>query len=107
MSKDEPQMVRYSLDHNNPPKSTPEREAELKALAAMSDEDIDTSDIPELTDEQLARMVRANPNYRVTKASTNIRLDTDVLAWFKQGGRGWQTRINAILRREMSKRAEG
>ncbi|MBT9589116.1 BrnA antitoxin family protein [bacterium] len=104
MSKDNSErLVRHSFDPQNPPRPTPEQEAELRALATMPEESIDTSDIPELSDEQLARMVRARGTYRPTKASTSIRLDSDVLAWLKAGGRGWQTRINDILRQEMLK----
>jgi uncharacterized protein (DUF4415 family) len=39
--------------------------------------------------------------YRPTKASTTVRIDSDVLAWLRAQGKGYQSRINAILRREM------
>jgi uncharacterized protein (DUF4415 family) len=39
--------------------------------------------------------------YKPTKTSTTVRIDSDVLAWLKGGGKGYQTKLNAILRREM------
>lgn len=63
---------------------------------------IDTSDIPPLTDEFFAQAVR-NPYYRSVKQSTTVRIDADVLDWLRSQGAGYQTRINAILRRAMLK----
>ena len=57
---------------------------ELAALAAMPDEEIDTSDIPEITDWSKAVVGRF---YRPVKEAVTIRLDADVLDWLKQGGR--------------------
>ena len=71
---------------------------ELAALAAMPDEEIDTSDIPEIIDWSKAVVGRF---YRPVKEAVTIRLDADVLDWLKQGGRGYQTRINKILRAVM------
>ncbi|NLS04768.1 BrnA antitoxin family protein [Rhizobium sp. P32RR-XVIII] len=78
---------------------TDEKIAELRALEQLRDEDIDTSDIPEITDEQWLSARRGNL-YRPIKQSVTIRLDADILAWFKDhaGGRGYQTDINAALR---------
>ena len=69
-------------------------------LKAMPDKDIDTSDIPPLTDAFFQNAVR-NPFYRPTKTSTTVRIDSDVLAWLRAQGKGYQSRLNAILRREM------
>ena len=44
-----------------------------------------------------------NPFYRPTKSTTTVRLDTDVLLWLKSQGKGYQTRLNAILREAMLK----
>ena len=63
---------------------------------------VDTSDIPPLTEEFFAKAIR-NPYYRPLKQSTTIRIDADVLAWLRRQGAGYQTRINAILRRAMLK----
>ncbi len=71
---------------------------ELKALASLPDEDIDTSDIPEVSDWSGAERGRF---YRPVKQAVTIRLDADVIHWLKQGGRGYQTRANRILRRAM------
>lgn len=98
-------MVRYSLDLDNPPPLTEEQKQRLKALAAMKDEDIDYSDIPPL-DEKFwanAKPWRDRHLYRPTKTSTTVRLDSDVLAWLKTSGKGYQTRLNAILRDAMLK----
>ena len=71
---------------------------ELAALAAMPDGEIDTSDIPEITDWSKAVVGRF---YRPVKETVTIRLDADVLDWLKQGGKGYQTRVNKILRAVM------
>jgi len=64
--------------------------------------EIDTSDIPPLTDVFWKNAVR-NPLYKPTKTSTTVRVDSDVLVWLKSKGRGYQTRINEILRKAMLK----
>jgi uncharacterized protein (DUF4415 family) len=76
------------------------RERELKALAAIPDDQIDTSDIPELTEEQLSRAIRGQM-YRPVKKPVTLRLDADVIEWLKKDGPGYQTKANALLRREM------
>lgn len=82
-----------------PPLSEAQKD-DLKRLAAMSDDQIDTVDIPELTDAQLAEMQRPE-HYRPLKKQITARLDADVLAWLKAGGKGYQSRMNAILRQAM------
>lgn len=68
-----------------------------KRLAEMEDKDIDMSDIPELDDTFFR-----NAELRVPpKQSVTIRLDADVLDWFKAQGEGYQTRINKLLRSYM------
>jgi uncharacterized protein (DUF4415 family) len=79
-------------------KTAKKADEELAALAAMPDEEIDTSDIPEITDWSKAVVGRF---YRPVKEAVTIRLDADVLDWLKQGGRGYQTRVNKILRAVM------
>jgi uncharacterized protein (DUF4415 family) len=74
--------------------------AKLKALAARPDSEIDTSNIPEMTDEQWQHARRGH-FYRPRKLQITARVDADVLDWLKSQGRGYQSRINAILRREM------
>ena len=91
-------MVEYTPD--TLPKLTDDRRKELEKLDALPVDQIDTSDIPELTDEQWAGAVRGR-FYRPIKQQITARLDADVLAWLKAGGQGYQTRMNAILRRAM------
>ena len=77
-----------------------ERKTQLRAIATMNDEDIDTSDIPELTDEQLKAGVRG-ALYRPIKRPVTMRLDADVIEWLRQDGPGYQTKANRLLRSEM------
>ncbi len=81
-------------------KISSEQAARLEALAAMSDEDIDFSDIPETTAKDWEGAVRGK-FYRPLKQVTTVRLDMDVVAWLKLQGRGYQTRLNDILRKAM------
>jgi len=74
--------------------------ARLKELAARPDDSIDYSDIPALTDEQLRNGVRGR-FYKPVKRQITARVDADVLEWLKSQGKGYQSRINTILRREM------
>jgi uncharacterized protein (DUF4415 family) len=86
-------MVSYNLD-NLP--EVPEEER-IK-IAAMSDEDIDYSDIPEVSD--FSGFVRAETHRAVKKRNrVEIDLDSDVIAWI---GNDYQSRINAILREVMA-----
>ena len=81
------------------PKLSPELLEESKRIAAMPDENIDLTEMPEWTD--FSNAVRGK-FYRPVKKQVTVRLDADVLEWFKakQGGkRGYQTAINAALRR--------
>lgn len=82
------------------PELTEEQRVRLARVAAMSDAEIDTGDIPELTDTQLAEMERGR-FWRPVKEQVTTRIDADVLAWLKASGKGYQSRINAILREAM------
>ena len=90
--------VKHTLD--TLPPLTETQKADLKRLAALPDAEIDTSDIPEPTDAQLAEMKRPE-HFRPVKKQITARLDADVLAWLKAGGKGYQSRMNAILRQAM------
>lgn len=68
---------------------------------AVPDDQLDLSDIPEITDWSHA--VRHGQFYRPVKQQTSVRLDADVLAWLKAQGKGYQTRMNKILREAMLK----
>ena len=81
-----------------------EQEAELAALETLPDDRIDTSDIPEAVNWPDAQR---GLFYRPVKKQITLRLDADVLAWFKRrvpGGRGYQTEINRALRQHVQQR---
>jgi uncharacterized protein (DUF4415 family) len=81
---------------------SPEMQAELRQLAEMSDDDIDTSDIPELSEEQMANG-RRGLHFRPFKAPVTIRLDVDIIGWFKENAENgkYQSEINRVLRQYM------
>ncbi len=91
-------VVSYTLE--TLPPLTGRQSADLKALGALPGSEIDTSDIPEMTDEQSKSATRGH-FYRPLKRQITARVDADVLDWLKAQGKGYQSRINAILRREM------
>jgi uncharacterized protein (DUF4415 family) len=82
--------------------SDDEVQKELRRIAAIPDDEIDTSDIPEITDAQWATAERGR-FYRPNKTSITIRLDADLVDWFRTqtGNGGYQTEINRVLRRHM------
>lgn len=69
--------------------------AELRRLQSMPERSIDTGDIPEVLDWSGARR---GLFYRPVKQQLTLRLDADVIDWFKKNGTGYQTRINSALR---------
>ncbi len=81
---------------------TPARKRKLAQLAARPDAEIDFSDIPPLKESFWKNAVR-NPFYRPVKQQLTVRLDADVVAWLRQQGRGYQTRLNGVLREAMLK----
>ena len=66
-----------------------------KRLKAMKDEDIDTSDIPELSDDFFQKAVV----WPGIKKQITLRLDPDVVEFFRKRGRGYQSMMNAVLRK--------
>ena len=77
-------------------------QTDWQRLDAMSDEDIDLSDCPEITPEMFARaVVRRNVPVTKAKAQVTLSVDNDVLDWFKSQGKGYQTQINQLLRAYM------
>ena len=94
-------MVRYTRKEQNE-KFSDKQDAEIKRLLAkgtVPDEQLDLSDIPEIT--HWSHAVRHGQFYRPVKQQTSVRLDADVLAWLKAQGKGYQTRMNKILREAM------
>jgi uncharacterized protein (DUF4415 family) len=104
-------MVTFDFDVYNPPPLTVEEQVALERLAELPDDAIDYSDIPPL-DEKFWKNAKRNPFfwqeigdsglYRPVKKQTTVRLDADVLVWLRRSGKGWQTRLNAILRAAMT-----
>jgi uncharacterized protein (DUF4415 family) len=91
-------IVRKTLDEV---RKTPIRRARLVEIAAMPDDEIDFSDIPELT-EKFWKNAVPNPFYKPVKKQVTLRIDADILAWLRQQGKdGYQSRLNAVLRRVM------
>jgi uncharacterized protein (DUF4415 family) len=72
--------------------------SDLARLDRMKDAEIDYSDIPPLDNSFYTKATEAWPP---VKQQLTIRLDADVLKWLKAHGRGYQTRINRILRAAM------
>jgi uncharacterized protein (DUF4415 family) len=83
-------IVERNFDPDNPPPLTPKQIAMLDALEKKQDSEIDFSDIPELN------FLNCQP-----KRQTTVSIDIDVLDWLHSFGKGYQTKINAILRHEM------
>ena len=81
-------------------KVTRRQAKEIQALKQMRDEEIDLSDIPPLRNWNRAMIGKF---YRPIKKSVTIRIDADVLAWLRGQGKGYQTRINALLREAMGR----
>jgi uncharacterized protein (DUF4415 family) len=92
--------------------------SDRKKPAGISQKDWDELDIPELTEADFARMRPAHevlpdfkfpaprprgPQKTPTKLQTTVRFDRDVIEYFRATGRGWQTRMNEMLRRGMER----
>lgn len=75
---------------------------ELERLAVMPDSEIDYSDVPAM--KALPAQVHVGRFYRPLKQQISLRVDADVLAWFRSRGKKYQTYMNAVLRREMQAR---
>jgi uncharacterized protein (DUF4415 family) len=71
---------------------------QIAAVAAKKDADIDLTDMPEVLDWSKAEIGKF---YRPAKKPVTIRLDTDIIAWLKSYGRGYQTKTNMLLRHAM------
>lgn len=74
---------------------------DFKRLDAMTDADIDLSDIPEVTPEMFAKGILRRGLKPITKQQLTLRLDSDVVEWFRGQGGGYQTKMNALLRAYM------
>jgi uncharacterized protein (DUF4415 family) len=77
---------------------------ELSALSARPEKDIDFSDLPPTAPEDWVGAVQGK-FYRPVKRQLTVRIDADVLEWLKSQGKGYQSRLNAILRVAMLSKA--
>jgi uncharacterized protein (DUF4415 family) len=84
---------------------TDKQRRELKRLAAQPDSQIDLSDAPE--GRPRASDVEVGRFYKPIKQLVSLRVDADVLAWFRGRGKKYQTYMNNVLRREMQTNARG
>ena len=81
--------------------------ARLEALAALPDSEIDTSDIKEWSDDEFTQAVPFHDIYKPKKQQITTRIDADILLWLKSHGKGYQTLLNDLLRKEMIKECKG
>jgi len=87
------------------PSSSKISRTDWKRVDALTDEEIDLSDNPEVTPEMFAKAVaRHGLVPRSAKEQVTLRLDADVLKWFRSLGKGYQTQINSLLRAFMEAR---
>jgi uncharacterized protein (DUF4415 family) len=76
--------------------------SDWQRLSSMAYVDVDTSEIPEISPDQFARtVVRRGLKPSTAKVQLTIRIDRDVLEWYRKKGGGYQTRINKLLRAYM------
>ncbi|GAB4580239.1 MAG: BrnA antitoxin family protein [Anaerolineales bacterium] len=76
-------------------------QTDFTRLDQMEEKDIDLSDAPEITPAMFAKAVVRRGLKPRTKSQLTLRLDSDVLAWFKHQGSGYQTKNNLLLRAYM------
>jgi len=97
MSKTSSKTIVFNQEPGDP--LTPKQKADIKKMiidGPKRDEDIDLSDAPEIPDDAVL------VHFRPRKATVTMRLDSDVLAWLKSSGEGYQTRVNELLRQAMN-----
>lgn len=97
-------MVSFELNPSNPPVLTQEQQVRLAALAAMPDAQIDYSDIDQFAKETAWHRISALAPLD-NKQQITLRLDADILNFFKATGKRYQSRINAALREYVGLRA--
>ena len=93
-------MIKIVKKNLSDSRLTAGRKRRLEKLSRRPDAEIDTSEIPELTEKFWQNAVR-NPYYRPLKRQLTLSLDGDIIAWLRRQGRGYQTRANALLRDAM------
>jgi uncharacterized protein (DUF4415 family) len=100
MKRKENSIEKSALDPHDPQPLTPEQQVELEALDALSDDDIDYSDAPHTPDAQWKRVGLTLPVAPAKKLIT-LRIDEDIIDFFRNTGHLYQTRINRVLRAYM------
>ena len=96
-------MRSKGMKRGNPEPLTRELHAELDVLAAMPEGEIDTTDMPPITDWSHAAR---GPFYRPIKRPLSLRVDADIVDWFQRQGQGYQTRMNSALREYVERHRE-
>ena len=96
MRKKKERIVSIGFDPAKPPPLTGKQKEEPAALARMSDEQIDYSDIPKLPASMWRKAVQKGL-YRPVKRQMTVRIDADILEWLRPGGAGHLSRMNKVL----------
>lgn len=92
-------MVRFSSRDLKKKRQAAESRTDWGRVKSMKEKEIDFSDSPETTPEIFARsLMQKGLKLPSRKTQLTLRIDGDVLSWFKEQGRGYQTRMNALLR---------
>lgn len=100
MRRKQERIVSVEFDPAKPPPLTRKQKKELEALARMTDEQIDYSDIPKLPALVWQKAVEGGL-YRPVKRQMTVRIDADILEWLRSRGSGHHSRLNQILRSAM------
>ena len=96
-------MENAAMKRGNPEPLTAKLKSELDPLARISDSEIDTSEMPPISDWSKAER---GALFRPIKRPLSLRVDADVLDWFQRQGQGYQTRMNSALREYVEKHQE-
>ncbi len=91
-------MIQKTIDDI---KKMPINQQEIKKLANMTDDDIDYSDMPQWTEQQIANAKKGSEVFDFINNKVTIQLDNDIMAWLQQDKTGYQNRINNLLRQQM------
>ncbi|MGQ8775789.1 BrnA antitoxin family protein [Serratia sp. NA_112.1] len=94
-----------NVQHSILPPLTEEQKAQIASLRVMPDDDIGYGDVPALSDEQWGTALKGR-FYKPMKVSKTVRIDADILEWLQRPGKGYQKRLNAVLRAAMLKGQE-
>ena len=92
--------MKMTFELGKAPAMTEDQIARMDALEKMPDGKIDYTDIPKMTEDDFRNMV-LNSWHKPKKVQVTARLDSDIVAWLRRSGKGYQTRLNDILKRVM------